>query len=126
MVYSALLRRCYENAHKWLTYAVWSMIGNHVYGERRIKGSNPLLSASGESPQTIHALRFSGCVSFWYANRQVIIRTYYLVLNSFCTACKYCSSSSPKEYLPSLTRPYFISSSLKASRFAFICSSLKN
>ena len=42
-----------------------SMIGNHVYGNHYTEGSNPSLSASGESPQTIHALRFSGCVSFF-------------------------------------------------------------
>ena len=33
-----------------------SMIGNHVYGNRRTRGSNPLLSAKGKTPYGVFFL----------------------------------------------------------------------
>ena len=56
-------------------------MGERLNGIQEVVGSIPIISTSGESPQTICALRFSGCVSFWHANRQVIIRAFLVRLS---------------------------------------------
>ncbi len=42
------------------------MIGNHVYGEHRIRGSNPLLSAIYKAEQTSRCLVFIGCLPVFF------------------------------------------------------------